>query len=109
MNHEIAGPEVTQVTGQLRIPKDIATRNHIAQFWDPRMDDDHTSRPEANMERTSRHKEEILRSVLEAQSIHAVKRAAACAYLEILPDKAYQSSLQQAVRQRKSELRSKRV
>lgn len=33
--HEIVGPEVTQVTGQLRIPKDIAIAKHIAQFWNP--------------------------------------------------------------------------
>lgn len=31
--HEIVGPEVTQVTGQLRIPNETAIRKHIAQFW----------------------------------------------------------------------------
>lgn len=31
--HEIVGPEMTQITGQLRIPKDTAIANHIAQFW----------------------------------------------------------------------------
>lgn len=36
--HEIVGPEVTQVTGQLRIPKGEAIAKHLAQFWIPGFD-----------------------------------------------------------------------
>jgi hypothetical protein len=100
-----------EIGKQMIMPESVRALRSVVMFWNPQNhpDTDPMIGLEAKRERISRLKETILEKITEAQSIHAVRRAAAKAYWEILPDKAYQSSLQQAVIQKKYELRRKRT
>lgn len=113
---DLQGPEQTYVSGQMRLPDDLAIERHVAQFWDPRHHLEEPT-PQHNTE-TSEPRDSQLSSdakvdklkqtmsaIEEATTIRGVRRAAEAAYTAGAQGKPLQKIIQEMVRNRKSELR----
>jgi hypothetical protein len=112
---DIQGPEHKQMTGQLRIAKDIAIDRHIAQFWDERHhthEDKETllaNTAPAKYVITELHIQKSVKAIQNARTVGEVKRAAHHMYEKGLAGTHHQKTIQEAVSARKSQLRERKL
>lgn len=114
---DIQGPEQKQMTGQLRIPENLARERHIAQFWSKNMSDAGVAikktRQEKHVTEVKPKKDltqlyESMAHIGNASTVREVSQKATQAYAMGAKGAPHQQAVQEMVRKRKAELRQKR-